>query len=207
MTRKSRNHNKEGECTEESTQPPNHYQEREDSEESTKPTCKVCFDDENGDDNRLLSGICPCKGSSTFIHHGCLIKCFESSGNQSCPCCKFEVKTGMKWKPWRMWSWEPMTDVDLIPLVSVLIETFLVVFSVLIISLVEYTTNNIERRSLFEIYMDLFVIQCCALFFLGFMLRIKLDVIEMSGIIPHCRKFCNRNQERGAILPYEDNDE
>ena len=186
---------------------------RKDSEEFTKPSCKICFEDNNCDDNRLLSGICPCKGSSTFIHHDCLIKCFESSGNQSCPCCKYDIKTTTKWKPWRKWSWEPMTDVELAPLVSVIILIWCVIFGPLFVSYSHYTYENIEQYSLFEIYMGCHVvIQCCGVLLLVLVncfLQYTLDtnMLHKCGIIPHCRKFCKRNQERGEILPYEDNNE
>ena len=99
-----------------------------------------------------------------------------------------------------------MTDVELVPLVCMIASIFLIIVAPLVAALGEYTYDNPEQRSLFEIYVGHYIAQFCVIFILGFVLHMTLNVIKHCGIIPHCRKFCNRNKEQ-CILPYEGNSE
>ena len=103
-----------------------------------------------------------------------------------------------------------MTDVDQIIFGCMIGAFCIVLFGPLIASLIDYTYDNIEHRSLFEIFFmgGHFLIECCGLFSLFFIVHLPFIkfIIEQCGIIPHCRKFCNRNQER-YVLAYDGKDE
>ena len=100
-----------------------------------------------------------------------------------------------------------MTDVDKTIFGCMIASFCIVLFAPLIASLIDYTYENIEHRSLLEIFFmsGHFLIQCCGLLFLIFIVDLPF-AIDQCGIIPHCRKFCNRNQER-YILAYDGKDE
>jgi hypothetical protein len=74
---------------------------------SDSPACYMCFDDENTDDNPLITP-CKCKGDTRFVHVNCLRKwhtaeadnqiCFLSSVDATCSVCKTTFKSDFKLK-------------------------------------------------------------------------------------------------------------
>ena len=78
-------------------------------------TCKICFlDEEDEDDKGPFVDVCPCKGSMKYVHHNCLVSWFQSSGQRKCPTCKTEVAVTEKFKPWRQWRWEAMSGEEFV---------------------------------------------------------------------------------------------
>lgn len=100
------------------------------SMQGDKPVCYMCFDDEDTDDNPLISP-CKCTGDTAFVHVECLRKwhtaeadnqiCFLSSVDATCSVCKSTFKSDFKLKDGRQMklfksSLEP-------PYVSLLVAT------------------------------------------------------------------------------------
>lgn len=75
-----------------------------------KPVCYMCFDDEDTDDNPLITP-CKCIGDTKFVHVECLRKwhtaeadnkiCFLSSVDATCSVCKSTFKSDFKLKDGR----------------------------------------------------------------------------------------------------------
>lgn len=73
--------------------------------------CYMCFDDEDTDDNPLISP-CKCRGDTRYVHVGCLRKwhtaeadnqiCFLSSVDATCSVCKTTFKSDFKLKDGRL---------------------------------------------------------------------------------------------------------
>ena len=100
------------------------------NQEYDVPTCYMCFDDEDTEENPLISP-CKCKGDTQFVHVDCLRKwhtaeadnqiCFLSTVDATCSVCKstfksdFRLKSGQLVKLFQS-SLEP-------PYVSLLIAT------------------------------------------------------------------------------------
>eukprot|EP00535_Pseudo-nitzschia_heimii_P005819 CAMPEP_0197175324 /NCGR_PEP_ID=MMETSP1423-20130617/1574_1 /TAXON_ID=476441 /ORGANISM="Pseudo-nitzschia heimii, Strain UNC1101" /LENGTH=611 /DNA_ID=CAMNT_0042624447 /DNA_START=339 /DNA_END=2174 /DNA_ORIENTATION=- len=98
--------------------------------EGDKPVCYMCFDDEDTDDNPLITP-CKCIGDTAYVHVECLRKwhtaeadnqiCFLSSVDATCSVCKSSFKSDFKLKDGRQMklfksSLEP-------PYVSLLVAT------------------------------------------------------------------------------------
>lgn len=98
--------------------------------EGDKPVCYMCFDDEDTDDNPLITP-CKCIGDTAHVHVECLRKwhtaeadnqiCFLSSVDATCSVCKSTFKSDFKLKDGRQMklfksSLEP-------PFVSLLVAT------------------------------------------------------------------------------------
>lgn len=98
--------------------------------EGDKPVCYMCFDDEDTDDNPLITP-CKCIGDTAYVHVECLRKwhtaeadnqiCFLSSVDATCSVCKSTFKSDFKLKDGRQMklfksSLEP-------PYVSLLVAT------------------------------------------------------------------------------------
>lgn len=76
-----------------------------------KPLCYMCFDDENTDDNPLITP-CKCRGDTRYVHVNCLRKwhtaeadnqiCFLSSVDATCSVCKSTFKSDFKLRDGRM---------------------------------------------------------------------------------------------------------
>jgi hypothetical protein len=76
-----------------------------------KPVCYMCFDDEDTDDNPLITP-CKCRGDTRYVHVGCLRKwhtaeadnqiCFLSSVDATCSVCKSTFKSDFKLKDGRL---------------------------------------------------------------------------------------------------------
>jgi len=70
-----------------------------------KPICYMCFDEENSDDNPLITP-CKCSGDTKYVHVECLRKwhtaeadnqiCFLSSVDATCSVCKSTFKSDFK---------------------------------------------------------------------------------------------------------------
>lgn len=101
-----------------------------DRPEGDKPVCYMCFDDEDTDDNPLITP-CKCIGDTAYVHVECLRKwhtaeadnqiCFLSSVDATCSVCKSTFKSDFKLKDGRQMklfksSLEP-------PYVSLLVAT------------------------------------------------------------------------------------
>lgn len=79
--------------------------------DSEKPVCYMCFDDEETDDNPLITP-CKCRGDTRFVHVNCLRKwhtaeadnkiCFLSSVDATCSVCKSTFKSDFKLKDGRL---------------------------------------------------------------------------------------------------------
>lgn len=75
------------------------------------PVCYMCFDDENTEDNPLITP-CKCRGDTRYVHVGCLRKwhtaeadnqiCFLSSVDATCSVCKSTFKSDFKLKDGRL---------------------------------------------------------------------------------------------------------
>lgn len=75
------------------------------------PVCYMCFDDEDSDENPLISP-CKCRGDTRYVHVGCLRKwhtaeadnqiCFLSSVDATCSVCKTTFKSDFKLKDGRL---------------------------------------------------------------------------------------------------------
>lgn len=75
------------------------------------PVCYMCFDDEDSEDNPLISP-CKCRGDTRYVHVGCLRKwhtaeadnqiCFLSSVDATCSVCKTTFKSDFKLKDGRL---------------------------------------------------------------------------------------------------------
>lgn len=76
-----------------------------------KPVCYMCFDDEDTDENPLITP-CKCRGDTRFVHVNCLRKwhtaeadnqiCFLSSVDATCSVCKTTFKSDFKLKDGRL---------------------------------------------------------------------------------------------------------
>jgi pSer/pThr/pTyr-binding forkhead associated (FHA) protein len=101
-----------------------------DRPEGDKPVCYMCFDDEDTDENPLITP-CKCIGDTAYVHVECLRKwhtaeadnqiCFLSSVDATCSVCKSTFKSDFKLKDGRQMklfksSLEP-------PYVSLLVAT------------------------------------------------------------------------------------
>ena len=79
--------------------------------EADNPVCYMCFDDENTDDNPLITP-CKCRGDTRYVHVNCLRKwhtaeadnqiCFLSSVDATCSVCKSTFKSDFKLKDGRL---------------------------------------------------------------------------------------------------------
>jgi len=75
------------------------------------PVCYMCFDEENSDDNPLITP-CKCLGDTRYVHVECLRKwhtaeadnqiCFLSSVDATCSVCKSSFKSDFKLKDGRL---------------------------------------------------------------------------------------------------------
>lgn len=75
------------------------------------PLCYMCFDDENTDENPLITP-CKCRGDTRYVHVNCLRKwhtaeadnqiCFLSSVDATCSVCKSTFKSDFKLRDGRM---------------------------------------------------------------------------------------------------------
>lgn len=82
----------------------------EEVESSAKPVCYMCFDDEDTEENPLISP-CKCIGDTKYVHVECLRKwhtaeadnqiCFLSSVDATCSVCKSTFKSDFKLKDGR----------------------------------------------------------------------------------------------------------
>jgi hypothetical protein len=78
--------------------------------ENDNPVCYMCFDDENTEDNPLITP-CKCSGDTKYVHVDCLRKwhtaeadnliCFLSSVDATCSVCKSTFKSDFKLKDGR----------------------------------------------------------------------------------------------------------
>ena len=72
-----------------------------------KPVCYMCFDEEDSDENPLITP-CKCSGDTKYVHVECLRKwhtaeadnqiCFLSSVDATCSVCKSTFKSDFKLK-------------------------------------------------------------------------------------------------------------
>jgi len=79
--------------------------------EEDMPVCYMCFDDENTDENPLITP-CKCRGDTRYVHVGCLRKwhtaeadnqiCFLSSVHATCSVCKSSFKSDFKLRDGRL---------------------------------------------------------------------------------------------------------
>lgn len=79
--------------------------------EGDAPVCYMCFDDEDTEDNPLITP-CKCRGDTRFVHVNCLRKwhtaeadnqiCFLSSVDATCSVCKSTFKSDFKLKDGRL---------------------------------------------------------------------------------------------------------
>lgn len=83
----------------------------EHTENEEDPVCYMCFDDENKEDNPLITP-CKCRGDTRYVHVNCLRKwhtaeadnqiCFLSSVDATCSVCKSTFKSDFKLKDGRL---------------------------------------------------------------------------------------------------------
>ena len=86
-------------------------QSEENSNSGEAPVCYMCFDDENTEENPLITP-CKCRGDTRYVHVGCLRKwhtaeadnqiCFLSSVDATCSVCKSTFKSDFKLKDGRL---------------------------------------------------------------------------------------------------------
>lgn len=79
--------------------------------DAEKPVCYMCFDDEDTDENPLITP-CKCRGDTRYVHVNCLRKwhtaeadnkiCFLSSVDATCSVCKTTFKSDFKLKDGRL---------------------------------------------------------------------------------------------------------
>lgn len=83
----------------------------DDTSRGESPLCYMCFDDENTDENPLITP-CKCRGDTRYVHVNCLRKwhtaeadnqiCFLSSVDATCSVCKSTFKSDFKLRDGRM---------------------------------------------------------------------------------------------------------
>jgi hypothetical protein len=81
------------------------------SSSEEKPVCYMCFDDEDTEENPLITP-CKCRGDTRYVHVGCLRKwhtaeadnqiCFLSSVDATCSVCKSTFRSDFKLKDGRL---------------------------------------------------------------------------------------------------------
>ena len=83
--------------------------QQQEKKEEERRMCRVCLDVEGEDEEQnagQLVRVCPCDGSSKYIHDKCLSQWIDHSGKKTCPNCKFRVQFTKK----KEWKLKPMSS-------------------------------------------------------------------------------------------------
>ena len=149
-----RNLNMEGKQEEELRKKHECYEEEEESPRK----CRICFAEEGEEGTETLGPlmtVCPCKGSSKYVHHNCLVNWFTSSGKRTCTHCKLPVEYTEKLKPIRQWTWEPVDSIEILVYAILLLVFF--IFSVIVNDVCSLLELNFVTglAMLFSIYVAL----------------------------------------------------